>query len=175
MSEALSPAERHATLASAGHYMSYLWYGHCVNYPDDYRDDVSDFHQDEHYVDEAYTWFEEKKARDPQITLIRQLQRVVKSAMNEIEVGLPIDGREKRLLQVHLIGETSVQGMELAYRDGLIEDYPDVAVITSPFVDGRLTDELIRATKIGRIVPSFSRYATMERLLPGYPLVTSEE
>lgn len=175
MSEVVSPTEHPGNIASAGHYMSYLWYGHCINHPEDYRDDVSDFHQDEHYVDQAFTWFKEKQAQDPQATLIRQLQRVIKSAMHEVEVDLPLDGKKKRLLQVHLIGETSVRGMEMAHSTRLIKDYPDLAVITSPFIDGRLTDGLIRSAKIGRISSSFSRYATTERLLPGYLATISQE
>jgi hypothetical protein len=175
MSEILAPLERPASVKSAGHYMSYLWLGHCVNYPADYKRDISNFHQGIRDRNRDYSLFREKLTQGHGAVLLPQLQRIIKSAKNELGLEFPRDAEKMPLLKVHLIGEISVRGMDLAIDNRLIEEYPDLAGVTSPFVDGRLIDGALRIPRNGAIKESLINYATMERLLPGYVLPISVE
>lgn len=173
MSESLYTFERPASNKSAGHYLSYLWLGHCVSHPKDYNRDIVGYHQSRKDQEHNYTLFRSKQLQGPGAVLITQLQRIIKGARSELGLEPPFNPSERLLLKVHLVGEVSVRGMELAHENGLIDDYPDLANVTSPFVDGRLIDGALRAAQRGRIDESFARYATIERLLPGYAPVIS--
>jgi hypothetical protein len=71
--------------------------------------------------------------------------------------------------------------MNLIKEEGWLSEAPEIAQIRSPFKDGTLIDKMIRYSRSkegltkAKNYERLTNYSTIERLLPGYPIATSEE
>lgn len=167
---------------SSNKYASYLWLGHCIFNPILYRNGLMDFHDDEERVEQEFTRFQHDLQKPAENILLPLLTRIVHSAHLELDEELPRTAAQRRRLQVYLVGEISVRGMERMDEEGWIEDYPAISQIQTPFRDSTLIEKIIRfsLSRQKRTIQTnhlrLVNYATLEKLLPGYPLsVTSEE
>lgn len=162
---------------SSNKYASYLWLGHCIFNPEDYYNDLRNYHQDNVIASDELAKFKSNISSKPEEAILLPLMgRIIHSAHLELGESLPFTGKERRLLQVYLVGEVSVRGQEILEQDGLIDQDPALARIQSPFKDSTLIDKVIRYRRCSRASKSLIEYATMDRLLPGYErAITSEE
>lgn len=161
-------------LISGQQYMSYLWLGHCVMKPEDYREAAVAFHQDERFADDITMNFIESANTDPERILIEQLGRVVVSAQRELGKRTPLDASARRQLQVYLAGDVSTRGQEFALQNKLFDDFPDLNTVTTPLANSHLVDGLIRYKKTGKLSKALRNQATFDRLLPGYQLTAED-
>lgn len=157
-----------APLVAAGGYMNYLWMGHCFHYPESYFESALAFHEDEALAAVNYENFLEAQSRGIGAVLIPRMVCIVKNARRELHITYPIEQQQKRVLQVYLAGEVTEAGTMLAQDNGLYIDCPELVDVTTPFTDTQIIDSSLRAQRSGKISAAFMRYATADRLLPGY-------
>lgn len=157
-------------LVAAGGYMNYLWMGHCYHCPESYFESALAFHEDEVLAAANYEKFLAAQARGIGAVLLPRMVCIVKNARRELQIDYPIEQSKRRVLQVYLAGEVTEAGAMLAQDNGLYIDCPDLIDVTSPFADAQIIDHALRAQRSGRIAAAFTRYADIDKLLPGYQI-----
>lgn len=155
-------------LLAAGGYMNYLWMGHCYHHPESYFESALAFHEDETLADSRYEKFLAAQSQGIGAVLLPQMVCIVKNARRELSFTYPIEQKQKRILQVYLAGEVTEAGTMLAQDNGLYIDCPELVEVTTPFADAQMIDSALRAQRSGRLSAAFLRYATVDKLLPGY-------
>ena len=161
--------EEQIYLASAGRYVSYLWLGHCIYNQTDYRKTAFEVYEDDiEFAESESKIFEAAVEQAPARILVDQLVRIVNTAQRELSIRSPLTGQQRYTLQAYLGGEVTTRGTEQAYEEGLIQEDPDLALISSPLRDSNLIEGISRYKRCGRMSVGLLQ---MGRLLPGYPAI----